>query len=63
MHICIFKSNLYFTAYTTTEKFCSMYGKLKDLKIKNVISREGRKRQPPTKPKNQNHRTKAKFIF
>jgi len=40
-------------AYTTTQKFCSMYGKLKDLKTKIVISREGRKRQPPTKPKSQ----------
>jgi len=41
------------TAYITTEKFCSKYGKLKDLKTKNVISRVGRKRQPPSKPKSQ----------
>jgi len=40
-------------AYTTTEKFCSKYGKLKDFKTKNVIHREGRKRQPMTKPKSQ----------
>jgi len=41
------------TANITTEKFCSKYGKLKDFNTKNVISGEGRKRQPPSKPKSQ----------
>jgi hypothetical protein len=37
-------------ANTTTEKFYSKNGKLKDLKNENVISIEGKKGQPPTPP-------------
>jgi hypothetical protein len=63
MHICIFKSNLYSVmAYTTTEKFCSKDGKLKDFKTKNVISRDGRNGQSPTKPKSQN-KSKAQLLM
>jgi hypothetical protein len=48
------------TAFTTTEKFQSKDGKLKDFITTNVMSGGERKDNPQQK---QNHKTKAKFSY